>query len=270
MTDAVLIKERQDNLLFLRMNRPDRLNAINGDLMDELLTATQEAAEDSAIRAVVLTGEGRSFCAGGDVRDGAKIKRKPGEEKPTDMRKALYEAQYERTQAAHLLHTMPKPTIALVRGAAMGAGMSLALACDYRVISDTTIFRSAFVNNALSGDYGIGYFLSKAIGSAKAMELIMLSPKLLAADIDKLGLATQIVADDQLEGAGLNFAKKLAEGPTVAYAGVKENLLAANTFDLDEYLKIECKNQVSCTFTKDIREAGKAFIEKRQPIFTGQ
>jgi 2-(1,2-epoxy-1,2-dihydrophenyl)acetyl-CoA isomerase len=270
MTESVLIKERKDNLLFLRMNRPDRLNAINGDLMDELLQATQEAADDNSIRAVVLTGEGRSFCAGGDVRDGAKPKRKPSEENPADPRQAMIDSQFERTQASYLLHTMPKPTIALVRGAAMGAGMSLALACDYRIISDTAVFRSAFVNNALSGDYGIGYFLSKALGAPKAMELLMLSQKLNADDINALGLATRLVADDQLMEEGLAFAKKLASGPTVAYAGVKQNIVASGTLELKDYLRIESENQVACTFTKDIREAGKAFIEKRAPVFKGE
>ena len=121
MIEPVLIKELKDNLLFLRLNRPDRLNAINGALMDELLQATEEAAADSSVRAVVITGEGRSFCAGGDVRDGAKPKRLPGEEKPADPRQALIDSQYERTQASYLLHTMPKPTIALVRGRSNGS-----------------------------------------------------------------------------------------------------------------------------------------------------
>lgn len=265
MTEPVLIKEIKDNLLFLRMNRPDRLNAINGELMDELLQATQQAADDSAIRAVVLTGEGRSFCAGGDIRDGAKPKRKPA-----DPKQALIDSQYERTQAAYLLHTMPKPTIALVRGAAMGAGMSLALACDYRIISDTAVFRSAFVNNALSGDYGIGYFLTKALGAPKAMELLMLSKKIDADHINALGLATRVIADDQLLTEGTAFAQQLACGPTVAYAGVKQNVVASSTLNLQDYLRLESENQVACTYTKDIREAGKAFIEKRAPVFTGE
>lgn len=270
MAEPVLIKELKDTLLYLRMNRPDRLNAINGELMDELLLATQEAAADRSIRAVVLTGEGRSFCAGGDVRDGAKPRRQPGEDKPADPKQALIDSQYERTQASYLLHTMPKPTIALVRGAAMGAGMSLALACDYRIISDTTVFRSAFVNNALSGDYGIGYFLSKALGAPKAMELLMLSQKLNADDINALGLATRLVEDDKLMAEGFTFAQKLAAGPTIAYAGVKQNIVAAGTLELQDYLRIESENQVTCTYTKDIREAGKAFIEKRTPIFKGE
>ena len=270
MSSPVLIQELKGNLLFLRMNRPDRLNAINGDLMDDLLEATQAAANNPEVRAVVLTGAGRSFSAGGDVRDGARPKRKPGEEKPADPRQALLNAQFERTQAAYLLHTMPKPTIALVRGAAMGAGMSLALACDYRIISDTAVFRSAFVNNALSGDYGIAYFLSKALGAPKAMELMMLSPKIAADEILRLGLATRLVTDETLEEEGLAFAQHLSEGPTIAYAGVKQNVIAGGTLNLQDYLQIECENQVACTFTKDIREAGKAFIEKRKPIFKGE
>lgn len=270
MSTDVLTQELQGNLLFITLNRPDRLNAINGELMDELRIAVEQAANDSSVRALILIGKGTSFCAGGDVRDGAKIKRKPGEPKPTDMRQALFDAQFERTQVAHLLHTMPKPTIALVRGAAMGAGMSLALACDYRIISDTAVFQTAFVNNALSGDYGMAYFLSRAIGAPKAMELLMLSPKLAADEIEKLGLATQRVNDTALETTGITFAQKLATGPTFAYARVKENLVAANTLPLADYLSIESKNQVACVYTKDIREAAKAFIEKRKPVYTGE
>lgn len=270
MTEQVLLKEQHGNLLVLKMNRPDRLNAINGDLMDALLDATREAAADTSVRAVVLMGEGRAFCAGGDIVDGAKIKRAPGAEKPADPRQEKIDAQYARTQTSHLLHTMPKPTIALVRGAAMGAGMSLALACDYRIISDNTVFASAFVNNALSGDYGIAYFLAQAVGMPKAMELIMLSEKLKADRIDALGLATRVVADDQLLEEGMAFAKRLAEGPTVAYAGVKQNVVAAGTLSLQDYLHLESINQVACTYTRDIREAGKAFMEKRKPVFTGE
>lgn len=270
MSEQVLLKEQQGSLLILKMNRPDRLNAINGDLMDELLAATQEAAEDKSVRAVVLMGEGRAFCAGGDIVDGAKIKRAPGAEKPADPRQEKIDVQYARTQASYLLHTMPKPTIALVRGAAMGAGMSLALACDYRIISDNAVFASAFVNNALSGDYGLAYFLSKAIGAPKALELIMLSEKIRADKIDALGLATKVVADEALLEEGMAFAQRLAEGPTVAFAGAKLNVVAAATMGLQDYLRVESENQVACVYTKDIREAGKAFMEKRKPVFTGE
>jgi len=268
MSEPVLLEERKGSLLILTMNRPDRLNAINGELMDELLYATQRAAADDQVRAVILTGAGRAFCAGGDVRDGAKPR--PGSEKPADPRQGRIDLQVERTQTSYLLHTMAKPTIALVRGAAMGAGMSLALACDYRIVSDTTVFRSAFVNNALSGDYGLSYFLAKAVGMPKAMELTMLSEKLDAAAIDKLGLATRLVADDKLEETGLAFAEKLASGPTIAYAGVKRNVFSTAFLDLQDYLRVESETQVACAYSEDIREAAKAFVEKRAPEFKGK
>lgn len=270
MSEQVLLEERQGGILYLRMNRPDRLNAVNGALMDALLDATQRAADDPDVRCVVLTGEGRGFCAGGDVREGAKAKEGMIEKKHDDpLQQAAYE-HFTRTYTSHLLHTMPKPTIALVRGAAMGAGMSLALACDYRIISDAAVFRSAFVNNALSGDYGIGYFLAKLVGNAKAMELMMLSPKIDAAKAEKLGLATRVVPDAELEAAGAEMAEKLANGPTVAYAGVKRNVVAAGHLSLHDYLMEEAINQSRCAFSEDIREAGRAFIQKRPPVFKGR
>ncbi len=271
--EQILIEEQSGALRILRMNRPDRLNAINGDMMDELLAATRRAAEDDTVRAVVLTGTGRSFCAGGDVREGARPKRGAEPQRKVtiaERRQERVDSQYQRTQASLLLHTMPKPTIALVRGAAMGAGMSLALACDFRFISETTVFRTAFVNNALSGDYGIAYFLAAAVGMPRAMELMMLSEKLDAQAIVNLGMATRLVADDSLETEGLVFAEKLANGPTIAYSGIKRNVVAAGQVGLKSCLQLESENQVTCSFSEDIREAAKAFVEKRPPVFQGR
>jgi 2-(1,2-epoxy-1,2-dihydrophenyl)acetyl-CoA isomerase len=269
--EPVIIEEQQGSLRILRLNRPERLNAINGEMMDEILASTQRAADDDEVRAVVLTGAGKAFCAGGDVRDGARPKQRPDTgDKPRDKRQERIDSQFERTEASLLLHTMPKPTIALVRGAAMGAGMSLALACDFRIISKTAVFRTAFVNNALSGDYGIAYFLAKALGTPKAMELLMLSEKLDAGRIDRLGLATLVVDDAQLESEGLAFAETLANGPTIAYAGIKRNVVGAATMELLPYLALESANQVSCSFSDDIREAARAFKEKRPPVYQGR
>jgi 2-(1,2-epoxy-1,2-dihydrophenyl)acetyl-CoA isomerase len=269
-SEPVIIEQQQGSLRIIRLNRPERLNAINGELMDEILASVQRAAEDDEVRAVVLTGSGKAFCAGGDVRDGARPKqRSDNGDKPRDRRQERIDSQFGRTQASLLLHTMPKPTIALVRGAAMGAGMSLALACDFRIISNTALFRTAFVNNALSGDYGIAYFLSKALGTPKAMELLMLSEKLDAVRIEQLGLATRVVDDGQLDNEGLAFAEKLAQGPTIAYAGIKSNVASAATMELSPYLALESANQVTCSFSEDIREAARAFMEKRPPVYRG-
>jgi len=272
MTDAVLLEQRDGALLTLTLNRPDRLNAINGELMDTLLDATQRAAADNSVRAVVLTGAGRAFCAGGDVRDGARPKKTPDPkpDKPRDKRQERIDSQFERTRTAELLHTMPKPTVALVRGAAMGAGMSLALACDYTFISENAVYRTAFVNNALSGDYGMGYFLAAAVGTPRARALMALSEKLDAQSIMSLGLALRCVADTDLEQEGMEFARQLASGPTVAYAGIKRSLVAAQTLSLSEYLRTESEAQVDCSFTEDIREAARAFMEKRAPQYRGR
>lgn len=274
MTDSpVLLEERIGAISLLRLNRPDRLNAINGDLMDQLLEATERAAKDDTVRALVLTGAGRAFCSGGDVRDGARPKHSNTQPKPKTIEEkqvSRIESQFQRTQTAKLLHEMPKPTIALVNGAAMGAGMSLALACDFRIITPSTVFRSAFINNALSGDYGIAYFLEKALGTPKSLEILMLSQKLDANAIQNLGLATNLVNEDQLETEGLTFAARLANGPTIAYAGIKKNLVCAAQQSLSDYLWEESTNQVACSFSEDIKEAAKAFIEKRPPQYQGR
>ena len=271
MSEPVLLEQRDGALLTLTLNRPDRLNAINGELMDALLEATQRAAVDDSIRAVVLTGSGRGFCAGGDVRDGARPKQAPvaDPDKPRDKRQERIDAQVERTRTAELLHTMPKPTIALVHGAAMGAGMSLALACDYTLIGESAVYRTAFINNALSGDYGMGYFLAAAVGAPRARALMTLSEKLDAKAVMALGLALRCVPDEDLLSEGMTFAGQLAQGPTVAYAGIKRCMNAAGTLPIADYLVVESEAQIACSFTQDIREAALAFIEKRPPQYQG-
>ncbi|MDX9698192.1 MAG: enoyl-CoA hydratase-related protein [Rhodocyclaceae bacterium] len=271
MDDKVLLEDVRDGLAVLTLNRPERLNALNGELMDALLEATRRLAEDPEVRVLILAGAGKGFCAGGDIREGDSSRDAPGE----PHRKRSFDervwSRYARMQTVRHLQEMPKPTIALLRGPVMGAGMSLALACDFRIAADSAVMRSAFVNVALSGDYGIGHSLNRIVGSARAVEILMLADKISAQQAAEWGLVHRVVEDAQLEEQGLALAARLAEGPTQAYAAIKSNLAAANAgMGIEPYLLHEVRNQTGCHKTEDVREAGRAFMEKRAPKFKGR
>jgi len=269
MDQPVLIEERRDAVAVLTLNRPERMNALNGDLMDALLEATRRLAEDETVRAVVLTGAGASFCAGGDIKEGSQRRSEPGAPRPTPEEQAR--DRHARMLTSKYLQEMPKPTLAMLRGAVMGAGLSLAMACDLRIAGTTATFKTAFANAALSGDYGIGRFLLRAVGRSRAVELMLLSEKLDAMRAAELGLVHRVVADERLEDEALSLAARLAVGPTVAYAAIKANLEAAlSDLPLEDYLLVEARAQTRCHHTEDVKEAARAFLQKRPPQFKGR
>lgn len=257
----VLLESLEDGLLTLTLNRPDNRNALNEALCERLLESVQRAAEDSAIRAVILQGSGKHFCVGGDVKSmGTKYEAAPSyHQRVASLRR--------RMEVSRLLHEMPKPTLALITGAAAGAGFSLALACDLRIAAESAKFTTAFAKVGLSGDYGGTYFLTRLVGSAKARELYLTSPLLNATQALDLGLVTQVVADSDIESAGLELGRSLAEGPTITLGLIKQNLNLAERTSIDAVLDLEAANHISSSFTDDHKEAAQAFIEKRQPAF---
>src|SRR5579883_3081374 len=262
--EAALLTAIEDGVLTLTMNRPDRLNALNFELLQGLLDHLSDAARDRSIGAVVLAGAGRAFCAGGDVKamnEGADLA-VTYDERVQGLR--------SRMEVSRLLHEMPKPTIAMLRGAAAGAGLSMALACDLRVASDTLKMTTAFAKVALSGDFGGSYFLTQLVGSAKARELYLTSPILNATEAQALGLITRLVADDQLERETRSLALSLAHGPTVTQGYIKQNMNLAERASLAEVMDAEALRHVACTRTEDHREAAAAFVEKRAPKFRGR
>ncbi|AOB33623.1 enoyl-CoA hydratase [Bordetella sp. H567] len=253
---------RDGGVLVLTLNRPERRNALSLALYEALLGALQAAGGDAAIGAVVLTGAGPSFCAGGDVSrmaGAADAPAPPFEEKMRALRR--------RTGICELLHTMPKPTIAMMRGAAVGAGLSLALACDLRYADTTARLRTGFVNVGLSGDFGGHYFLPRLVGMAKARELYLTSPMLDADAALAMGLLNAVYEAAVLEAQVMAIARRLADGPRTAIAHIKGNLNDAPHLTLGEMLDRECWRHVRCTETADHREAAKAFVEKRPPRF---
>jgi 2-(1,2-epoxy-1,2-dihydrophenyl)acetyl-CoA isomerase len=246
----------------LTLDRPERRNALSLALYEALLAALQAAAGDADVGAVVLTGAGQAFCAGGDVARMAGVAEAPPvsfEEKMRGLRR--------RAGISELLHTMPKPTIAMVRGAAVGAGLSLALACDLRYADTTARLRTGFVNVGLSGDFGGHYFLPRLVGMAKARELYLTSPMLDASAAQSLGLLNAVFEPDALESAVMEVAGRLADGPRTAIAHIKGNLNDAPHLALGEMLDRECWRHVRCAQTADHREATRAFVEKRPPRF---
>jgi len=260
-----LKQELKDGLLILTMDRADRNNALNGEMLSDLVEATATAANNDEVRAVLLKGAGNYFCVGGDVKA-----MNDGQGRELSLGERMHSLR-DRMNVSRYLHEMPKPTIAVIQGAAAGAGLSMALACDFRICADNAKITTAFANVGLSGDFGGTYFLSKILGSAKARELYLLSPKLSGKEAHEMGLMTRSVSAETVQAEGLQFAKDLANGPTLILGKIKQNLnLAEDGGSLGDCLDQEARNHTLSTLTEDHKEAAMAFIEKRRPIFVGK
>ncbi len=289
MADDVLFEQRDDGVAVITLNRPDSLNAMGGDLMMLLPKYLDQCAKDAGIRAVVLTGAGRAFCAGGDVKgmagrsssangESAAVTRAVqaeggGGKKPGSIISALDDTvaglRESQMQTSFVLHTMPKPTIGMINGYAVGAGLSLALACDLRIASDKAKFGTAFRNVGLSGDYGGSYYMTNLVGTARARELYFTARIVKADEALQLGIANRVVPHDDLAKETLAFAAELAAGPTRTFARMKENLNLATHVDLKTLMDHEALNMRLSSMSNDSREAVRAFIEKRDPKFVG-
>ena len=260
-----LLEAIADGVAILTLNRPERLNAMSGPMLDGLLEALPRLAGDGAVGVVVLTGAGRGFCAGGDVKamaEGTEMTGVTLEERAHGLR-----AQME---VSRWLHEMPKPTIAMVRGAAAGAGLSIALACDLRIAGDTARFGTAFARVGYSGDFGGSFFLTQLVGTAKARELYYTADLLDAQQALACGLVNRVIPDARLEEETLALASRIAGGPRIALRYMKRNLNAAETGTLTELLDLEAWHHTRTGMTEDHREAAQAFVDKRQPRFRGR
>src|SRR2546427_1279733 len=229
-----LLEVVKDGVAVLTLNRPERLNAMSGPMLDALLEALPRLAADAAVGVVVLTGAGRGFCAGGDVKvmaEGREFAETGLEDKAHGLRSKM--------EVSRLLHEMPKPTIAMVRGAAAGAGLSMALACDLRVAGERAKFATAFARVGYSGDFGGSWVLTQLVGSLKARELYYTAEIVDAKQPLALGIANRVVPDERLEDETLALARKLAQGPRVALRYMKRNMNAAETQTLAQCLDLE-------------------------------
>jgi 2-(1,2-epoxy-1,2-dihydrophenyl)acetyl-CoA isomerase len=260
-----VLSRRDDGVAVLTLNRPERLNALTGSLMTTLAGMLTELAADPDVGCVVVTGAGRGFSAGGDVQVQAQAAGK------SDLSPELRADQLRSyMESARLLHEMPKPTIAMVNGVAAGAGMSLALACDLRVVAASARMTTAFAKVGLSGDFGGSYFLTRLLGPALARELYFTSEVLDAQRITALGLASRVVPDERLETETMAIASRLASGPRLSWRYIKRNMKMAEEGTLSDVLDSEAYGMMRCRQTEDHAEAARAFVEKRTPVFRGR
>lgn len=266
---SYLLGEITDGVATLTLNRPERMNALHPEIFDGLGAVLPQLAADDAVGAIVLTGAGRAFCAGGDVgAQSARAEQAAGRQVSFEAGVADLRRRQNLVSAA--LHEHPKVTIAAIGGAAAGAGMSIALACDLRVASESAFLLSAFSNVGFSGDFGGSWFLTQLVGAAKARELYLGNDRVSAEEALRLGLVSKVFATEGFAEAARAYAQRFANGPTVAYRYMKENLNRAITQDLRTCLDGEASAMVAASRTDDHREAARAFTEKRTPTFTGR
>jgi 2-(1,2-epoxy-1,2-dihydrophenyl)acetyl-CoA isomerase len=258
-----LLARVEDRVAVLTMSRPERRNALSVEMMLGMSRALAEVATDPEVRCVVLTGAGPAFCAGGDVKAFASGAGLDG----TFEDRVRWQQRMHR-ELTLALYELKKPTVAVLPGAAAGAGMSFALACDLRYAVDTAVLTTAFGRVALSGDFGGAWLLTRIVGTAKARELFYLSPRIDAAEALRLGLLTAVFPAADLEAEAFKVVRELAAGPTAAFGYMKENFARAITHNLADYLDVEAIAQIRCRDTDDHREAAAAFAEKRLPRFS--
>ena len=251
----------------ITLNRPDRRNALSPEMVADLTTALRELDERDDVAALLLTGAGRAFCSGGDVR---AFDEQGGEGAGAAVADEALIEQQRRDQRATVgaIYRSRKPVVAALPGAAAGAGLGLALAADLRVGSTSTVMVSAFAGVGLSGDFGTAWLLDRLVGPAKAREILFLSPRLSADECLELGLLNRLVSDDELEHAAMDLARDLAHGPSQALAGMKANLLRAPLVDLEDAMDAEVPLHKATGTTKDHVDAVKAFMAKRRPAFS--
>ncbi|HTW35135.1 MAG TPA: enoyl-CoA hydratase-related protein [Rhizomicrobium sp.] len=251
----------------LTMSRPERRNALSPAMLQALGKTLEICEADPDVAAVVLTGAGGAFCAGGDVKG---MNERNADRPVPDIDSRIHAQRLSQRATAGRLYKMPKPTLAAIPGAAAGAGLALALACDLRIASENAVMTTAFARVGFSGDYGGTYFLTRLVGTAKARELYFLSERVDMKEALRLGLVNWVVPADQLEKKTLEIAHRLASGPRVAYRYMKENLNRAAAGEWDECLDLEATHHIHTGMTEDHREAARAFVEKREPVFKGR
>ena len=269
-----LLAHEEDGVAVITLNRPQARNAMSAAMNGALAGVLDRAERDAAIRCVVLTGAGGAFCAGGDVKGmaarGAGSDSGAGGPGPS-LDERIHDQRLNQRNTAGRMYLMPKPVVAALPGAAAGAGLSLALSADLRIMAENAFITTAFARVGFSGDYGGSFFLSNLVGSGRAKELYFLSDRLGADECLRLGIANQVVPAEELEEVTMTLARRLASGPTVAYRYMKENFnRAAMGGGVIECLDLEATHHVHTGLTEDHRNAAQAFVEKRQPVFNGR
>jgi 2-(1,2-epoxy-1,2-dihydrophenyl)acetyl-CoA isomerase len=262
-----LLANLTGGILTLTFNRPEARNALSSELLQALGSQLADGEINPEVRCVVITGTGAAFCAGGDVKAMSETNSN-GAKSTLDT--LIQRQRLNQRATSGRLYKMPKPTLAVLPGPAAGAGLSIALACDLRIMSSTAFMTTAFAKVGFAGDYGGSLFMSQLVGTAKARELYFLSDRISAKEAEDLGLTNWVVEPDALQESAAGIAQKLANGPTVAYSYMKENLARALTSaDVHDCLDLEASHHIHCGGTDDHKNAVEAFIEKRAPVFEG-
>jgi 2-(1,2-epoxy-1,2-dihydrophenyl)acetyl-CoA isomerase len=254
---ADLIETSDNGITTLTLNRPERLNALSPAMTEGLKEALERLSMDHDCGAIVITGAGRGWCAGGDVKT---MEARGRDQSVEDRAEGLRRSH----QLPLLLRTMPKIVIASINGPVAGAGLGLALACDLRIAGRSARFGTAFARIGYSGDYGGSWSLTRLVGTAKARELYFTADIIDAEEAGRLGIVNRVVADDELQAETMALARRIAVGY------MKRNLLAAETEPFQTVLELEAAHQARCAFTEDHKEAVTAFVEKRRPVFKGR
>ncbi|HTW71307.1 MAG TPA: enoyl-CoA hydratase [Acetobacteraceae bacterium] len=258
-----LLETIEDGVAVLTLNRPERLNALSPDIYLGLRESLPRLAADEAVGAIVITGAGRGFCAGGDVKT-----------MEARSKAQSFEQRLERYRTMHqiplMMRTLPKVIIGMINGPAFGAGLGLALACDLRIAGRSARFGTAFVKVGFSGDFGGSWLLTRLVGTAKARELYFLGDQVTGEEAAALGIANRVVDDGALAETTMALARRIAEGPRIALGYMKRNLHAAETEPFATVLEMEGIHQARAGETEDHREAVAAFNEKRKPRFPGR
>jgi 2-(1,2-epoxy-1,2-dihydrophenyl)acetyl-CoA isomerase len=261
---AVLVGRdaQEPAVAIVTLNRPDRRNALTVELKEALVAALDGVAADPSVRAVVLAGSGKSFCVGQDLAEHAEALRR-------DAATAFDTVPRHYNPVVRALATMPKPVVAAINGAAVGAGLGFALACDLRVAADTATFATAFAAIGLTADSGLSATLVHSLGHARATELMLLGEQVDAAQAQAYGLVTRVVPAGEVLDAACGLARRLAAGPSLAYAEIKQALALGAVSPLEVVLEAEGAAQARLGTTSDHRGAVEAFLAKRRPTFEG-
>ncbi|MCY4532617.1 MAG: enoyl-CoA hydratase [Gammaproteobacteria bacterium] len=258
----------ENKVLTITFNRPEKLNAIGKTVTPVAIERIREAVTDPAVGAIVLTGAGRAFCAGGDVSQmGSKD---AGTESPQESFEDKIQNQRESHALPFLLHDIPKVTIAAVNGHAMGAGLGIAASCDLRLSSEKGKFGTAFANVGFGGDFGTTWQLTRLLGESKAKELFFLPDIIDAQEALRIGLVNRVLPEENFMGQVKEIAERLANGPLISYRWMKENINLSSHVDFQTMLDKEAVSHLRCGQTEDHKEGVAAFMQKRQANFKGR
>jgi 2-(1,2-epoxy-1,2-dihydrophenyl)acetyl-CoA isomerase len=257
-----LIETVEDGVATLTLNRPENLNALSDEIRHGMLEALYRLGHDNEIGCIVLTGAGRGFCAGGDVKTMAGRSARGFEERAAGIQQS--------NRVSMMMHNIPKPIIGMINGVAVGAGLSMAAACDIRIAARSARFGTGFIKIGLSGDWGGTWTLTRLVGTAKARELFYTGDMIDAEEAHRIGLVNKVADDAALLETTMTMARRIASMPHIALGYTKKNLAAAETGDFATSLDMEAFNQARCSQMEDHKEAVQAFKEKRKPVFTGR